>query len=173
MIVRQAIREDKMRRAAAALPFVLCLAAPAFAADVLQTHRIAAALANEAVGAAVASCAKQGYAETAVLVDVDGVTQAALRGDGAGIHTLDSAHDKAYTSVTFKSDTGAVVERAKTTPVANLTSKLPHLLLFQGGLVIKIGDEVVGAIGAAGAPGGDLDVGCATAGLNAIRDRLH
>ena len=53
-----------------------------------------------------------------------------------------------------------------------LTSKLPHLLLFQGGLVIKIGDEVVGAIGAAGAPGGPLDEACARAGLDAIRDRL-
>ncbi len=158
--------------AAAAVPFALCLAVPAHAADVLATHRVSAALANEAVGAAVASCAKQGYAETAVLVDADGVTQASLRGDTAGIHTLDSAHDKAYTSVTFKADTGALVERAKTTTIATLTSKLPHLLLFQGGLVIKIGDEVVGAIGAAGAPGGNLDEACAKAGLDAIRDRL-
>ena len=63
-------------------------ATSAFAADVLTTHRISAALANEAVGAAVASCAKQGYSETAVLLDSDGVRQAVLRGDGAGIHTL-------------------------------------------------------------------------------------
>jgi uncharacterized protein GlcG (DUF336 family) len=38
--------------------------------------------------------------------------------------------------------------------------------------VIKIDDEVVGAIGAAGAPGGDLDDACARAGLDKIRDRL-
>jgi uncharacterized protein GlcG (DUF336 family) len=76
-------------------------------------HRLNAELANEAVGAAVASCAQQGYAETAVVVDTDGVTQALLRGDGAGIHTLDSAHDKAYTSVTFKSDTGALLHQAQ------------------------------------------------------------
>jgi len=145
----------------------------AMAADVLVTHRLSAALANEAVGAGVAACAKQGYAETVVVVDSDGVRQAVLRGDNAGIHTLDSANDKAYTALTFKTDTAALVERAKTTMLANLTSRLPHLLLFPGGLVIKIGDEVVGAIGAAGAPGGDLDIGCATAGLNAIRDRLH
>ena len=37
----------------------------------------------------------------------------AVRGDGAGIHTLDSAHDKAYTSVSFKNDTIALVERTK------------------------------------------------------------
>lgn len=161
-----------MRSIAAAVPLALCLAAPAFAADVLQTHRVAAALANEAVGAAVASCARQGYAETAVLVDTDGVMQASLRGDGAGIHTIDSAHDKAYTSVSFKADTTALVELAKTAPIAVFTSKLPDLLLAPGGLVIKIGNEVVGAIGASGAPGGAFDEGCAKAGLDAIRDRL-
>lgn len=145
-------------------------AGSALAADVITTHRISAALANEAVGAAVAACAKQGYAETVVLVDSDGVRQAELRGDGAGIHTLDSANDKAYTSLTFKTDTGALLDRAQ--QIGTLTSRLPHLLLFQGGLVIKIGTEVVGAIGASGAPGGPLDEGCAKAGLDAIRDRL-
>ena len=82
-------------------------------ADTLQTHRIPAVLALEAVGEAVATCAKQGYRETVTVLDADGATIATLRGDGAGIHTLDSAHDKAYTSVSFKSDTLALAERAK------------------------------------------------------------
>jgi len=134
-------------------------------------HRLNAELANEAVGAAVASCAQQGYAETAVVVDTDGVTQALLRGDGAGVHTLDSAHDKAYTSVTFKADTGALLDRAQA--LGMLVSRLPHLLLFQGGVVIRVGNEVIGAIGAAGAPGGKFDEDCARAGLDKIRDRLR
>jgi uncharacterized protein GlcG (DUF336 family) len=108
-----------------------------------------------------------------VLVDADGVRQAVLRGDGAGAHTLDSAADKAYTSASFKTDTSALVERAKTAPIAPLLAKLPHLLLFPGGIVIKIGDEVVGAIGAAGAPGGELDDNCARAGLAKIRERVR
>ena len=149
---------------------MVSFATSAFAADVLTTHRISAALANEAVGAAVASCAKQGYSETVVLLDSDGVRQAELRGDGAGIHTLDSANDKAYTSLTFKTDTGALLDRAQ--QIGALTSRLPHLLLFQGGVVVKIDNEVVGAIGASGAPGGPLDEACARAGLDAIRDRL-
>ena len=142
-------------------------------AQTLATHRIPAALALEAVGAAVAACAKEGYAETAVLVDADGVRQAVLRGDWAGPHTLDSAFDKAYTSASFKSDTVALVERAKTVPIAPLLAKLPNLLLFGGGVVIKIDSEVIGAIGAAGAPGGDLDENCARAGLEKIRARLR
>ncbi len=146
---------------------------PAAAADgLLNTSLISASLAMEAVTAAVAACAAQNYAETAVLVDADGVVQAVLRGDGAGAHTLDSAHDKAFTSASFKNDTLAMVTRAANQPPSALFSKLPHLLLVGGGVVIKVGDKVVGAIGAAGAPGGDLDDGCAKAGLSKVKDRL-
>jgi len=136
------------------------------------THRISADLANQAVAAAVAKCASQGYAETATLVDADGVLQAELRGDRAGAHSLDSAFSKAYTAASFKTNTSALVERAKTNPVLANLFKLPHLLLLGGGIVIKVGDELVGAIGAAGAPGADLDDACAEAGLEKIKDQL-
>ena len=146
----------------------------AHAEGLLTTRRIPAELANQAVAEAVASCTKQGYAETAVLVDADGVRQAVLRGDRAGSHTLDSAYDKAYTAASFKTDTSALFERSKTAPgFANLFTQLPHLILLGGGIVIKVGDEVVGAIGAAGAPGANLDDACAHAGLDKIRDQLR
>src|SRR6516162_9143546 len=76
------------------------------------------------------------------------------------------------TAPSFKTDTTALVERSKTVPVFSNLFKLPHLLLLGGGIVIKVGDEVVGAIGAAGAPGGDLDDACARAGLDKIKDQL-
>ena len=148
------------------------LVSQAHAQGLLQTKRISADLANQAVAAAVAKCASQGYAETAVLVDADGVQQAVLRGDRAGAHTLDSAFYKAFTSASFKTDTTALVERSKTVPVLANLFKLPHLLLLGGGIVIKLGDEVVGGIGAAGAPGGDLDDACAHAGFDKIKDQL-
>src|SRR5271170_3320711 len=137
-------------------------------ADTLQTHRIPAQLAVEAASETVAACAKQGYHETAAVLDADGAVIAMLRGDGAGIHTLDSAHDKAYTSASFKNDTLPLAEVAQIAALA----KLPHVMFFGGGVVIKMGDEVVGAIGAAGAPGAKLDDNCARAGLDKIRDRL-
>lgn len=142
------------------------------AADTLPTHRLPAALALEAVGEAVAACAAQGYRETAVVVDADGARIALLRGDGAGIHTADSAYDKAYTSVSFRSDSLALAERAKGADSIAPLAKLPHVMFFGGGLVIGVGEEVIGAIGAAGAPGAKLDDNCARAGLDKIRDRL-
>jgi len=36
----------------------------------------------------------------------------------------------------------------------------------------SVGNEVIGAIAVAGAPGGDLDEQCADAGINKIRERL-
>jgi uncharacterized protein GlcG (DUF336 family) len=141
-------------------------------ADTLPTHRIPAALAVEAASETVASCARQGYHETAVVLDADGTTIVTLRGDGAGIHSLDSAHDKAYTAASFKSDTLALAERAKGEDSIAPLAKLPHVMFFGGGVVIKLGDEVIGSIGAAGAPGAKLDDGCAHAGLAKIQDRL-
>ena len=141
-------------------------------AQTLPTHRIPAALAVEAASETVAACARQGYHETAVVLDADGATIVTLRGDGAGIHSIDSAHDKAYTSVSFKNDTLALAERAKGENSIAPLAKLPHVMFFGGGVVIKLGDEVIGSIGAAGAPGANLDDGCARAGLDKIRDRL-
>ena len=145
------------------------LAAPMCFAQALKTHRIPAMLAAEAASEAVAACAKDGYRETAVVIDADGATIAMLRGDGAGIHTIDSAHDKAYTAASFKRDTLALAERKA--EIIDLM-KLPHVLFFGGGVTIKVGDEVVGAIGASGAPGAKLDDNCAHAGLAKIQDRL-
>ena len=125
----------------------ICAAVPTMA-QTIATHRIPALLAVEAASEVVSSCAAQGYNETAVVVDADGVTIAALRGDGTGAHSLDSAHDKAYTAASFKRDTLALSQNGA---IASL-AKLPHVMFFGGGVVVKIGNEVVGAIGAAGAP---------------------
>ncbi|HXP75276.1 MAG TPA: heme-binding protein [Stellaceae bacterium] len=151
---------------------LLSLAATSAHAQALSTHRIPAALALEAVGAAVEACKAQGWAEAAVVVDASGARQAVLRGDNAGVHTLDSAFGKAYTSASFKAPSGAIGERLLGTPAAAQLQHLPNVLLVGGGLPIKIGDEVVGAIGAGGAPGVDKDEACAKAGIDKIADRL-
>jgi uncharacterized protein GlcG (DUF336 family) len=139
----------------------------------LPTHRLTAALAVEAASETVAACAKQGYHETAQVVDADGVVIATIRGDGAGAFTLDSAFYKAYTAASFKNDTLALAERAKGEDSIAPLSKLPHVMFFGGGVPIKLGDETIGAIGASGAPGSKLDDACVRAGLDKIKDRLQ
>jgi hypothetical protein len=74
---------------------VVLLALSAAAADspgLITTQKLSAALANELVGQAVAACAQKNIAVVAVVVDLDGVRQAVLRGDGAPIHSVDNAY---------------------------------------------------------------------------------
>jgi uncharacterized protein GlcG (DUF336 family) len=146
--------------------------APVSAQGLLTTHRISAAVASELVAGAVAACKEQTYNVTAVVLDIDGVRQAMLRGDGAGIATLEVANDKAFTSISTRTDTGVLVERAKTTPPSQFLLKVPHMLLLQGAIVIKIGEETVGALGVSGAPGGEKDEACARSALDKISGQL-
>lgn len=166
-------------RQAAALSLMLSLSLAAWPsrADLIATHRIPAALAMEAVAEAVTACAKLGYHVTAVVTDIDGVRQAELRGDGAGVHTSNGAWRKAFTAVSVAPIGGAdstapMAERVKTDPTFQALEFLPNVTFIGGGLTIKTGDEVIGAIGVAGGPGGNVDDGCARAGLDRIRDRL-
>ena len=154
------------------LAAVIGVGAPAAAQGLAVTHRITAAVANQLVADAVTACKEQGYNVTAVVLDTDGVRQATLRGDGAGIATPRVAYDKAFTSVATRTDTGALVERFKTTSPSQFFLKEPHLLLLQGALAIKAGDETVGAIDVSGAPGGDKDEACAKSALDKVAGQL-
>jgi len=162
-----------INRGSIAALIAVAVIGPTAQAQTLPTHRIPAALAVEAASEGVAACAKEGYHETAQVVDADGVIIATVRGDGVGAHSLDSALDKAYTAASFKNDTLALAERAKGENSILPLAKLPHVMFFGGGVPIKLGDELIGAIGAAGAPGGKLDDACARAGLDKIKDRLQ
>ena len=157
----------------------LSLAGEAFAQGLVTRKRLSATLALEAVGEAVAQCGKSGYAVTAIVVDIDGVRQAVLRGDGAAVHTLDSAYQKAYTAASLapvrKDDsTKAIFERMAKTPgmtTAGLAS-LPNITFTPGGVTIMAAGEAIGGIGVGGAPGGNFDDDCARAALAKIADRM-
>jgi uncharacterized protein GlcG (DUF336 family) len=149
----------------------------------IATHRLPAALAVEAVEAAVATCTKQGYGVTATVIDADAERIAMLRGDTAGVHTFDASWGKAYTAVGFAplarvDSSGAVAaliaQYSARQPPGTLPFQPPEHMIFRaGGLTIKLGDEVIGAIGVGGAPTAEADEVCARAGLDKIRDRIR
>ncbi len=86
---------------ATACALAVLLTSAGFSQGLITKRRLSAALANEAVAVAVATCAKNGYAVTAIVVDLEGVRQAVLRGDGAVVHPLDSAYAKAYSAASL------------------------------------------------------------------------
>jgi uncharacterized protein GlcG (DUF336 family) len=155
------------------LPVAVLLVMPAAAQGLLKNSRLSAALAHEAATSAVATCASRKQPVSAVVLDAAGAQQAFLRGDGAGIHTVETADYKAFTALSFRTDGIDMVERAKTGNVPAAIGKLPRLLLAQGGVVIKAGDEIVGAIGVSGARGNNIDTECARAAIAKIRDRMN
>jgi uncharacterized protein GlcG (DUF336 family) len=154
------------------------LSAAAQAQGVLTTHRLSAVLAQEAVSEAVAACAKNGYAVTAVVVDINGVRQALLRGDGAPVHTLDSAYAKAYTAASLvpvrkETSTKELFERVSKNPSTTASlGNLPNITFTPGGVTLMIGKEAIGGIGVGGAPGGNFDDDCAQQAIAKIRERM-
>jgi uncharacterized protein GlcG (DUF336 family) len=154
---------------------VLCslLAAPASAEDVLLQKNISLALARDAAEAALQNCSSKGWKVSVAVVDRAGQLKLQLRGDGAGPHTLDSSRRKAYTAASMREGTSKMLEISQKSPAAATLPMIDGLLLLGGGLPIKVGDEVIGAIGVSGAPGGHLDDECAEAGIARINDRLQ
>jgi uncharacterized protein GlcG (DUF336 family) len=157
---------------------VVGLAAGVQAQGLMTVQKLSAPLANELVGEAVAACAQKGYTVTAVVVDLDGVRQAVLRGNGAPIHTLDNAFYKAYSAASLtlarKEDTTrAVRERMGKNPPSTVPqTPLPNVTYAVGGVAIKAGGTTIGGLGVSGAPGGQFDEECARAGLAKIQDRM-
>ena len=93
---------------------VALAAVGAKAQGLINNPKISAALANQLVGDSVAACATKGYKVVAVVVDLDGVRQAMLRGDGAPVHSIDNAYYKAYSaaSITLGRNEGSTKEVA-------------------------------------------------------------
>jgi len=158
---------------------VFAAVAAVHAQGVLTTHRLSALLAQEAVGEAVTACAKNGYAVTAVVVDINGVRQALLRGDGAPVHTLDSAYAKAYTAASLvpvrnETSTKELFERVSKNPSTTTSlGNLPNITFTPGGVTLMIGKEAIGGIGVGGAPGGNFDDECAQQAIAKIRERMR
>jgi uncharacterized protein GlcG (DUF336 family) len=148
------------------------------AQGLVNMQKLSAPLANELGGEAVATCAQQGYTVTAVVVDLDGVRQAVLRGNGAPIHTLDNAFYKAYSAASLtlarkEDSTKAVADRmSKNPPTTVPQTPLPNVTYAVGGVTLMAGGGAIGAIGVSGAPGGQFDEACARAALAKIQERM-
>jgi uncharacterized protein GlcG (DUF336 family) len=159
------------RFAFAALALACTGAIPASAA--LITHKdLSLDVAKTIAEAAVAACAAKTYAVSAVVVDRDGETIVAMRGDEAAPHTMENARRKAYTAMTFRQPTAEYAKKLQDpTSVAHQQVTLPNVIAIPGGQPIKIGNQVVGGVGVSGSPGVDDD--CVNAGLDKVKDQLQ
>ncbi|ENA0608938.1 heme-binding protein [Enterobacter bugandensis] len=137
-------------------------------AQSLSQKNLSLAQANALANGAVQACLAKNYQVTVTVVDRAGVIKAVQRTDNAGPHTVKASEMKAYTALSTKNASGKVMEAAQSNAGAQNMRDVPGFLLLAGGLPVKEGDEVIGAVGIGGAPGGHLDEACAQAAIDAL-----
>jgi uncharacterized protein GlcG (DUF336 family) len=127
----------------------------------------------KAAQAALVQCRKEGYQVAVAVVDRSGIAQVMLRDRFAGAHTPEMAVSKAWTAVSFRTNTTALAEESQAGKGMSGIRHLPRVAAVGGGLMIEGGGSLLGGIGVSGAPGGAADDACAKAGIKAIADELE
>ena len=150
--------------------FGLLLAAPA-GAQLLDHKDLSLATALTIATTAADTCKAQGNLVSVTVVGRDGQVIVLLRGDNSSPHTVENSQRKAYTARTFRIPSGVFANRVKENPTTGAVH-LSGVVAAQGALPIKVGDDVIGAVGVSGSPGGDKDEACAKAGIDKAADQL-
>jgi uncharacterized protein GlcG (DUF336 family) len=146
------------------------LSSPAGAQGLVTQQNIPLAMAQTIANAALAQCSSMGFKVSVTVVDRDGLPIVMLRGDGAGLHTPEGSDRKAYTARTFGQPSADFAKRVHDDPNSVGSIQYTRVLALAGGLPIKVGNDVVGAVGVSGSPGKD-DV-CSQAGIDKVADQL-
>jgi uncharacterized protein GlcG (DUF336 family) len=152
------------------LAVAAALASPAAAQGLLTEKNISLAMAQTVANAALEKCQSLGYRVSVTVVDRAGLAVVMLRGDGAGLHSPEGSDRKAYTARTYRAPSANFAKRVQTDPGYAPAMQYSRVLALGGGLPIKAGNEVVGAVGVSGSPGKD-DV-CSQAGIDKVADQL-
>jgi uncharacterized protein GlcG (DUF336 family) len=164
---RFALRSGALALGCVVTPFFISSAG----AQLLEHKDLSAAIAITIAQTAIETCKANGYSVSATVVGRNGEIIVQVRGDNTGPHTLENSMRKAYTARTFRSPSSALADRVKANPTLSLIH-LTNVIADQGALPIKVGDEVIGAAGASGAPGGEKDEACIKAGIDKVADQL-
>ena len=151
--------------------FLLAMTSYVHAVDTLSVKTIGMELARDIASEAVMQCRKMGYQVSAVVVDRNGLIQAAIRDDLASRFTLQIAEEKANATIMSGTDSGEFVKSRQ-----DIRMELNHMdgiIMMRGGVMIVAGGNRVGAVGVSGAPGGDKDEDCAKKALKVFEERLE
>ncbi|HQY46314.1 MAG TPA: heme-binding protein [Usitatibacteraceae bacterium] len=127
----------------------------------------------KAAQAALAKCRADGFQVAVAVVDRSGLPQVMLRDRYAGAHTPETATNKAWTAVSFRTNTTELLKITQPGQPSSGIRNLPRVVAVGGGVMIEAAGSIVAGIGVSGAPGGDADDVCARAGIKAIADSLE
>ncbi len=148
---------------------IVCGQAFAAAPAPLQQTNMSLAMANALVDATMSACHAKGRSAVAVVIDRGGHVLSLQRDDSVGPHNTDAARKKAFTALSTKTLSSVFAQNARQNPESSNLNTIDSLLLIGGGVPVRVGDEVIGAIGVGGAGGSSIDESCA---LQAIENVL-
>lgn len=130
-------------------------------------------VALEMAEAAMIACRDGGYQVGVTVVDRFGNPQVFLRDRFAGAHVYETAYRKAWTAVSFRTNTTDLGAATSSGTPASAIRHLSMALPLGGGLMVNNGDgALVAGIGVSGAPDPALDDECAQVGIDAIEDQI-
>ena len=135
---------------------------------ILQQSNVSLELANELIDATMAACQAKGKTAVVAVVDRGDNLIALQRGDNVGAHNTDAAVRKAFTALSTKTPSRILSDNARANPDSNNLNTVDDLLLLGGGVPLKFGNEVIGAIAAGGAGGAVQDEACALEGIEKV-----
>jgi uncharacterized protein GlcG (DUF336 family) len=139
----------------------------------LLTHKdLSVATATTIALTAIDACKAQGYNVSVHVLGREGQVVVAMRNPAAGLATFENSMKKAYTARTLRMPSGRFAENVKGNPNA-AQFFLTNFVAAQGALPITVGNDVIGAVGISGAPGGDKDEACAKAGIDKVAADLR
>lgn len=148
------------------------LANPVFADDngmenSVLVNQLSLASAIQAAQVSVSTCRKNGYQVSATVVDQYGQIQVALRDTSASVISVELSRKKASTAANFRKNTTQLADLSDTA-----VGRSDGILMSAGGVLIKVGDIIYGAVGVSGSFGGATDDTCAAAGADVIIEAL-
>ena len=144
---------------------------PALAQSPLVEKNVSMGMALAIIQGTLEQCTKDGYKVSVTIVDKAGNVAASIRGDGTNPHTMEFSRLKAYTART-RGQTSLEFMKLTSDPANAYLRQIPNVVGVGGGVPIKVGNEVIGAAGASGAPGGEKDEACVLAGIAKVADAL-
>ncbi|MBN9637865.1 MAG: heme-binding protein [Achromobacter sp.] len=142
-----------------------------FAGQDASHSEMTSAMASSLVNTALSVCHDEKRTGVVAVVDKGGNLVALQRDDNVGPHNTIAAQKKAYTALSTKSDTRELAKKAASNPETQNLNTVPQLLLLGGGVPIKSGDTVIGAIGVAGTGGPADDQHCALEAVKRVTTR--
>lgn len=156
----------------------ICTALLAFGATAAQAQdqvmvnikRLSLETAQRIAQAAIEQCREEGVQIAVTVVDRGGHPQVMLRDVLAMDITVPISQKKAHTAMAFNSPTSGLEGRF---PSPHSVAKLDQLVISAGGVPITAGGSIVGGVGVSGAPSGETDEKCASAGVEAVSADLE